>query len=100
MIKLYLLESYNALDKLFNVFEPINLPRYYEFRTYTKSAYLVGEKENAKRGLIRLAKEFGLEWSHINYDEVLKKIVEEFMITHHVFKCTYCGCIKYSYAVY
>ena len=78
-------ESYNALDKLFDVFEPINLPRYYEFRTYTKSAYLVGEKEDAKRGLIRLAKEFGLEWSHINYDEVLKKIVEEFMITEENF---------------
>lgn len=67
-------DSFKILDGLFSVFTPVHLPIYDEYETYTKVAWIVGEKSKGIELLVKLISDFGYEKEYIINDDILKEI--------------------------
>lgn len=73
--------SYEVLNTLFEETEPLDFSPYYEYRTYVKAACLLGETEQASKGLQDLISNYGLQWTSIQTDPVLLSIAKEMKLT-------------------
>ncbi|MHA7060238.1 hypothetical protein ACWGOQ_0023655 [Aquimarina sp. M1] len=71
------LKSYSILEGAFKQNSPINLPIYYEYKTYIKSAYLTNNKGKSFDGLRNLISKYGITWNQINNDSILKLVKTE-----------------------
>lgn len=69
-------ETYRIYDSLFKKYEPINIPLYFEYENYLKSALLTKKKINYKRYVKDLAKVYGYDYDEIKKDSVLNVMLE------------------------
>lgn len=70
-------KSFEILDSLFKEKKPVELPIYYEYRTYAKVAYLTNNKSSAIDAVKELTLSYGLTWNNIQNDTLLTQIVKE-----------------------
>lgn len=68
------LRSYEILDSLFKKYEPAELLFYDEYKTFVKSSYLIGKKQEAFRGIESLIKDYGYDRNIIQSDSILNLI--------------------------
>jgi hypothetical protein len=61
--------SYKILDSLFERYEPINMPLYFEYENYIKLSYQLNKK--SKKSIIKLAKYYNYNLDDIKQDSIL-----------------------------
>lgn len=77
--------SFTILDSLFKKFKPINLPTYYEYVNYVRSAYKTNRLDNPKLKILNLIENFGYSKKYILDDSILKKIYLNVKITDSIY---------------